>query len=95
MTELPVWHGTSAEGLALAETIHRYCTCDLNGLGQVRTCCASHRMLVVDQRALDGLLFWRHAAAVLTHDEFSPCPHGHTLRAPTVALPDESTGGPA
>ncbi len=91
MAALAQWHGTPDERLALAQIIGGNCTCDFDGLGQVRTRCASHRMLTDDQKALDGLLFWRHASSLLEGEEFSPCPHPHVLRAPTPALPDEPT----
>jgi hypothetical protein len=65
------WHGTQQESRALVDAISRNCTCEF-GLMAVRlTTCAAHRMLIEDQRAMDGLLFARRMADRLKREEFA------------------------
>ncbi len=70
------WHGTGEESAALLLAIARNCVCTVAADGSKRGFCAPHRMLIEDQRALDGLLFARHLRARWTADELGtePCP---------------------
>ncbi len=65
------WHGTQQESFDLINAIGRNCTCDFGLMGVRLTTCSSHRMLMEDQRALDGLLFVRRMAERLLDEEFS------------------------
>jgi hypothetical protein len=65
------WHGTQQESFDLVNAIGRNCTCDFGLMGARLTTCSSHRMLMEDQRALDGLLFVRRMAERLLDEEFS------------------------
>jgi hypothetical protein len=49
-------------------------------MGMRLTSCPSHRMLVEDQRALDGLLFARRIAAQLRDEEWLVRTPVHTSR---------------
>ncbi len=53
------WHGTEGEAHALLEAIARHCACAVGEDGGLRGVCGPHRLMVEDQRALDGLLFAR------------------------------------
>ncbi len=65
-----IWRGTAAESQALVDAIDHNCTCEF--WRNVRlTCCPAHRMLVEDQRALDGLLFARRIADRLRREEWT------------------------
>ena len=65
-----IWRGTAAESQALVDAIDHNCTCEF--WRNVRlTCCPAHRMLVEDQRALDGLLFARRIADRLHCEEWT------------------------
>jgi hypothetical protein len=70
MTPDAIWHGTQSERLHLLYAIAHNCECEVDDLGVQLEACASHRMLISDQRALDGLLFARHAADRLKRQEF-------------------------
>ena len=65
------WHGTPAEGLALAKAFNRYCSCVFSAQGRRVSVCALHQMLCSDQRAIDRLLFSGRIAARLREEEFS------------------------
>ncbi len=56
-----IWKGTQAECLELLAVIGDNCTCGADRRGILTTSCPAHRMLVKEQRALDGLLFARRA----------------------------------
>ena len=65
-----IWRGTAAESQALVDAIVHNCTCEF--WRNVRlTCCPAHRMLVEDQRALDGLLFARRISDRLRREEWT------------------------
>jgi len=66
------WHGTQQESFDLINAIGRNCSCDFGLMGARLTTCGSHRMLLEDQRALDGLLFVRRLAERLQSEEFAP-----------------------
>ncbi len=70
MAEQIIFGGTQAEKFALLDAINRNCLCELNIMGSRLRTCAAHRMLIEDQRALDGLLFARHIADELLLQEF-------------------------
>jgi hypothetical protein len=57
------WHGTRQASLELLEAVAHNCTCRVEA-GKLVSACAAHRMLLDDQRAIDGLLF---ARAILPH----------------------------
>jgi hypothetical protein len=63
------WNGTTDEALALLHALQANCECRIEE-GRTVSVCASHRMLVQDQRAIDGLLFMRRMAARLLLAEF-------------------------
>jgi hypothetical protein len=70
MTSEVLWHGTQQDAFELANAIGRNCTCEFGMMGVRLSTCSAHRMLVEDQRALDGLLFVRSMAARLQREEF-------------------------
>jgi hypothetical protein len=65
------WNGTREESLALVNAIARNCDCQFGLMGVRLKTCSLHRMLVEDQRALNGLLFARRMAQRLRREEFS------------------------
>jgi hypothetical protein len=48
------WHGTQRERLDLLHAIARNCECELDDNGVQLQACASERMVISNQRALDG-----------------------------------------
>ena len=64
-----VWHGTRGEFGELLEVVGKYCNCATDAKGERTTTCEPHRMVVEDQRAVDGLLFARHIASRLRLEE--------------------------
>jgi hypothetical protein len=74
-----VWHGTVEEAYELREILSRNCVCGVDGANPDARC-AAHVMLLLDQRALDGLLFVRHILVQLNGEEFNP-----VAPTPTVA----------
>ena len=64
------WHGTQQESFDLVNAITRNCTCELGLMGVRMETCGSHRMLMEDQRALNGLLFMRRMAERVRREEF-------------------------
>ena len=65
-----IWRGTAAESQALVDAVDHNCACEF--WRNVRlTCCPAHRMLVEDQRALDGLLFARRITDRLRCEEWT------------------------
>lgn len=66
------WHGTTAEAQLLVAAVNHYCTCVYDGGGALVAVCPAHRMLVEDQRALNGLLFARRIREQLIREEMSP-----------------------
>jgi hypothetical protein len=71
MIRQTVFHGTEQETSTLLSAIQRYCACTRALTGQITALCAPHRMLLDDQRALNGLLFARRIAERLTLEEHS------------------------
>ena len=63
------WNGTTDEALVLLHALRENCECSVDNCRTVAIC-ASHTMLVRDQRAVDGLLFMRRMAARLLAEEF-------------------------
>lgn len=63
------WNGTHLEQLDLLAAISRHCACQVGFDGVCVAVCPPHRMLVEDQRALDGLLFARRLARCLESEE--------------------------
>ena len=63
------WNGTTQESRELAAAIEHNCACQYATDGHRTSTCAPHRMLVADQRALDGLLFVRQIADRLRFEE--------------------------
>jgi hypothetical protein len=64
-----IWNGTTDEALVLLHALREHCACRVDN-GRTVAICASHSMLVRDQRAVDGLLFMRRMAARLLAEEF-------------------------
>ena len=52
-----IWHGTGAEGRALADAINHNCSCQYDAAGARIQTCAPHSMLAGDQKSLDALVF--------------------------------------
>jgi hypothetical protein len=73
MSQGIIWHGTSEEALALLHALWAHCECRTD-TGRTIAPCAGHRMLVHDQRAVDGLLFVRRIASRLLTEEFDVQP---------------------
>lgn len=65
-----VWHGTPAEWIDLVRAVEHSCACPWQGAGA--PVCPTHRMLLEDQRALDGLLFARRIRQRLLREELEP-----------------------
>jgi hypothetical protein len=70
MSIFVLWHGTQQESTDLVTAIARHCTCEFGLMGVRPFMCPAHRMLMQDQRALDGLLFARRMAHRLLREEF-------------------------
>ena len=66
-----IWNGTQQESMELAAAINRNCTCQQGLDGERTVTCPPHRMMTDDQRALNGLLFFRQIAERLRSEEFS------------------------
>ena len=65
-----IWRGDRQQALDLLGAVAQHCTCAVDARGLRYSSCPSHRMLVEDQRALDGLLFGRWLADRLRREEF-------------------------
>jgi hypothetical protein len=64
-----VWYGTQQESFDLVNAVARNCECQFGTMGVRLSTCAPHRMLMEDQRALNGLLFARRIAERLRREE--------------------------
>lgn len=64
-----VWYGTQQESFDLINAIARHCTCEFGTMGVRLSTCPPHRMLMEEQRSLNGLLFARHMADRLRREE--------------------------
>jgi hypothetical protein len=62
----PVWHGSERALIELTRSITHHCTCPPRPAGPA--ICGAHRLLL-DQRALDGLLFARRLLPRLRAEE--------------------------
>lgn len=62
------WHGAEQEITTLRNAVARNCTCTPSD-EIVPLDCPAHKMLLQDQRALDGLLFAHRIAACLRREE--------------------------
>ena len=65
------WHGTREESIELVNVVSRNCGCAFGATEVPLSTCSAHRMLIEDQRALDGLLFMRSMRQRLFGEEFS------------------------
>jgi|ERR1051326_1563749 hypothetical protein len=77
MTELmryAKWNGTAEEWRELQIVTARHCTCLTTQL------CATHEMVVKDQRAVNGLVFARRIVERLLVEEFRPAGHHSAAR---------------
>lgn len=63
------WHGTDQEKYDLLTALAHSCECIVDGDGPQETC-AAHKMLLTDQRALDGLVFIHRIVKRVTEEEF-------------------------
>jgi len=70
MSQRVLWHGTQTEVVVLIHSIKQHCTCEFETSGKRIGDCSAHQMLL-NQRALDGLLFARRMAQRLLIEEFS------------------------
>jgi len=64
-----LWHGTLIEQLDLLAAVQHNCDCRYDVMDQRVSVCASHTMLVSDQRALNGLLWNRRLVQMLRTEE--------------------------
>lgn len=76
------WHGSKQEALDLVDAVTHNCACEFSLAGVRLALCESHRMLVEDQRALDGLLFVRRMADRLRLQELTSV---ETAQSPLTA----------
>jgi hypothetical protein len=67
-----VWYGSQEESFDLVNAVARNCSCEFGMMGVRLTTCEPHKMLVEDQRALNGLLFARRIAERLRSEEWTP-----------------------
>ncbi len=74
MAKNVIWRGSEAQAFELLQALNRHCACVTTARGALQSMCAPHRMLVDDERALNGLLFGRHIAARLRAEEFGSDP---------------------
>jgi len=63
------WHGPLIERLELVAAVRHNCECPCDRMPESRTACASHVMLASDQRALNGLVWYRRLAHQLLVEE--------------------------
>lgn len=63
------WKGTTQESMDLTNALARNCDCKFGLMGVRLVTCPAHEMLTNDQRALDGLLWFRHFASDLLEQE--------------------------
>jgi hypothetical protein len=63
------FHGTQDETRELMEAIARNCECQFDEAGAVVNLCHPHKMLLTDQRALDGMLVMRVNRHYLLREE--------------------------
>jgi hypothetical protein len=71
MSTRVTWHGTPEEAYALISALARNCNCEFGPMGVRVSTCSAHRMLMEDQRVLDGLLFARSMVQRLLTEEFT------------------------
>ncbi len=69
MNAAPVWHGTQQEAGELVGAINRVCACEYGAGNVVLRRCAAHSLLL-DQAALDRLLFLRRIRTRLLAGEY-------------------------
>lgn len=86
------WNGTRQEGSELLHAISAHCSCDAASKGVQAGRCPPHRMLVEDQRAINGLLFVRHIVSRLLLEEWDLTSTGWAT-ADRRALPTHETPG--
>jgi hypothetical protein len=92
-TPTSTWHGTREESFALLDAVARHCGCEFSPTGLRLGNCAPHRMLVADQRALNGLVFARRIAVRLRREEWSAGKAGTDAAA--LPLGDDEHHSPA
>jgi hypothetical protein len=66
-----VFHGSQTEAADLVNAIARNCACVYGLMGVCTSTCASHDMLISDQRAMNGLVWMHRDAKRLRREEFS------------------------
>jgi hypothetical protein len=66
---LVIFYGTQFETDELQQAINANCVCVMNDAGMIVEQCTVHRMLVSDQRALNGLLWMRRSVDQLKDAE--------------------------
>lgn len=64
------WNGSQQESFDLVNAVARNCQCEFAAAGTRISTCSPHRMLIEDQRALNGLLFARRIAERLQGEEW-------------------------
>jgi len=71
MPHLAIWYGTQRESFDLVNAITHHCGCEFGLTGARVSTCPPHRMLIEDQRALNGLLFARRMVDRLRQEEWA------------------------
>jgi hypothetical protein len=74
MHQHAIWHGSRQASLELLEAVAHNCACRVRD-GKTLSACAAHRMLLEDQRAIDGLLFARTIVSHLRKEESTALHH--------------------
>lgn len=69
MATTVAWHGTDDESTELLTAVAHNCACVISADGVKTATCEPHKMLVEDQRALDGLIFARRTLHKLKEEE--------------------------
>jgi hypothetical protein len=99
MHQRTYWHGTTQESIELVTAVQRNCACEYASGGHRTLTCVSHRMLLDDQRALNGLLFVRQIAPRLRMEELSTermsTTAHHPSQSPATTDPTAHTVDPA
>lgn len=75
----PIWHGTEEEAFAVLSAIDHWCRentdpqgehCKYDLEGRRSFTCAAHTMLNTNQRAINGLVYFRHLRDRLKYEEW-------------------------
>ena len=87
-TRYAKWNGTAEEWRELQIVVMRHCTC---ATPQV---CATHEMVVRDQRAINGMVFARRIVERLLVEEFRPMTPVPSISTAKALHPTRARYGP-